>query len=78
MSNTADNEAEEAKNAEKLKQICRVLNLSAVELKQCEHRTDITKIGRYIVKRLYPDIQTRATMLISSTSSEILQAIHGK
>ena len=64
--------------ADKLEDICKVLNMSEDQLRSCEHGTDITKTCRQLIKYLYADPNQRARLLISTMDSEKLSAIHGK
>ncbi|CAF1336972.1 unnamed protein product [Rotaria sordida] len=45
------------------------------ELESCEHPKQITKTCRELVKFLYPDVNQRSTMSISSMSKEQVNAI---
>ncbi|CAF1091203.1 unnamed protein product [Rotaria sordida] len=79
LSNISNNEEQGktggSETKEKLNQIGQVLNLSNIQLKGCEHPTDITKSCRGIIKHLYPDFEARTKMLISLLPIEKLHGI---
>ena len=55
-----------------------VLNTTEDQLRLCEHKIDITKTSRSLIKHIYPDANDRANMLISTMPSPQLKAIQGK
>ncbi|CAF1471116.1 unnamed protein product [Rotaria sordida] len=59
-----------------IKRICITLNLTKAQLKESKHHSDITKTCRTITKLIYPDVSTCAEMLVSTTPTQILHAIH--
>lgn len=65
----------EEDNGEKLESICNTLNMTEKQLLSCEHKTDITKTCRQIVKFIYPDTKERAEKLVSTMTDGKLEAI---
>jgi hypothetical protein len=68
---------EEVTTDGKIVDIGLILNLNPVQLKNCQHKTDIKKTCRNITKCLFPNIRKRAKMLVSSMNRKKLTAIHG-
>ncbi|CAF1316274.1 unnamed protein product [Adineta ricciae] len=66
----------EEDKGEKLENICTTLGLNEKELKSCEHKTDITKTCRQIVKKLYSEPKERAKLSVVKMDLQVLQAIH--
>lgn len=60
----------------KLERLCEILNMTEKELQDCEHKTDITKTCRQITRFIYPDIDKRAQLLVSTMDDVQLRAIH--
>ena len=78
LSGVSSNTDEEENAGEKFEKICAALNMTEDELRLCEHKIDITKTCRSLIKHIFPDANDRAKMLISSMDSTELKAIQGK
>ncbi|CAF1349443.1 unnamed protein product, partial [Rotaria sp. Silwood1] len=69
------NDEYEKKKKDKLKKISLVLNMNLDEFESFEDPKHITITCRQLVKFLYPDVNQRSTMKISSMSKEHVKAI---
>ena len=78
LAGVAANVDETEDKEEQIESFCDALDMTEKELKKCEHEVDITKTCRSIVKHLYPDVNDRGKMLISTMDVAILHAIQGK
>lgn len=72
------NRIEQIKREEKIEEISHVLELGIAELKECVHTDDITKTCRTVTRKVYKDISTRSTMLVSQIPFHIMEAIRCK
>ena len=63
---------------ERLADISELLGISDTDLDSARHPKDITKTVRQITKMVYPDINDRCAMKISTMDQKIVQAIMGK
>ena len=77
LSGKSQSSDDEMERGDLLETICTNLNMSESELKNCEHRTDITKTCRQLTKYVYRDAKKRASELVSTMNPKILQAIQG-
>jgi hypothetical protein len=62
---------------DRLADISGLLDLSDADLETARHPTDITKTVRQVTKLIYPDINDRRKMKISTMNKKIVQAIIG-
>lgn len=72
------NERETESIGDKLACISDLFNLSEADLEFARHSTDITKTVRQVTKMVYPDVEERRKMKISSMDPLIVKAIIGK
>lgn len=63
--------------AERLADIIDLLGVDEDELDRVRHPTDITKTVRQLTKLVFPDVNDRQNMRISTMDPKILQAIIG-
>ena len=63
---------------DRLADICDLFGISDVDLDTARHHTDITKTVRQVTKLIYPNVDDRCKMRITTMDRKIIQAIIGK